>query len=254
MRPGQASVTARRVAAQRLTFDRVPASFGDPAADDALARDVVGSLVVGRTPMTRYLEARTRFFDTVVVRALDAGVGQVVVGAAGYDGRALRYRKPGVRWIEVDHPATQLDKRERLARLGIDASGVGFVAADFATDPLPAPLVEAGLDTTAATLFTLEGIAVYLERPVLESVLTQLRSVAGPGSRLAISLSVGGGSPMRAARRAAFRAAVARLGEPARSVIAPDDVESFLASTGWRLASPAEERARIAGLVVAAPN
>ncbi|MBV8159841.1 MAG: class I SAM-dependent methyltransferase [Acidimicrobiia bacterium] len=203
--------------------------------------------------MTRYLKARTAFFDSVVVGSLDAGVAQVVVGAAGYDGRALRYRMSGVRWIEVDHPDTQLDKRRRLARLGVDVSHVGFLAADFATDPLVAPLLDAGLERSSATLFLLEGIAVYLHRAVLESVLAQLRSVAGPGSRLAISLSVGGGSPVRAGHRAAFRAAVAALGEPVRSVIPPGEVDPLFAVAGWRVASPNEEQARGGGFVVAAP-
>ena len=69
--------------------------------------------------MRDYLDARTRFFDRVVVGAIGRGVRQIVVGAAGYDGRAFRYAKPGVRWFEVDHPATQRDKQERLARLGL---------------------------------------------------------------------------------------------------------------------------------------
>jgi len=47
--------------------------------------------------MRDYLRARTRFFDTKVTGALDRGCPQVVIGAAGYDGRALRYAKPGVR-------------------------------------------------------------------------------------------------------------------------------------------------------------
>jgi len=63
--------------------------------------------------MHEYIRARTAFFDRVVVSAIDRGVAQVVIGGAGYDGRAFRYAKPGVRWFEVDHPATQADKRAR---------------------------------------------------------------------------------------------------------------------------------------------
>ena len=33
--------------------------------------------------------------------------GQVVLVASGYDCRALRFRTPGVRFIELDHPDTQ---------------------------------------------------------------------------------------------------------------------------------------------------
>ena len=119
MRDGRASVTAQRVAAHRLTFDRVPAPYGDPAADVALARDVAAAAAPEPGPMREYLRARTRFFDGAVTDAVGRGCPQVVIGAAGYDGRALRYAKPGVLWFEVDHPATQRDKRSRLARLGI---------------------------------------------------------------------------------------------------------------------------------------
>jgi hypothetical protein len=36
-------VTAQRVAAHRLTLDRIPAPYGHPGADDALARDVAAA-------------------------------------------------------------------------------------------------------------------------------------------------------------------------------------------------------------------
>ena len=110
------SVTAQRVAAHRLTFDRIPAPYGDPAADEALARDVATAADVAPGPMRDYLRARIRFFDTELTGTLGRGCPQVVIGAAGYDGRALRYTKPGVRWFEVDHPATQRDKRYRRDR------------------------------------------------------------------------------------------------------------------------------------------
>src|ERR1700749_4523953 len=43
------------------------------------------------------LAARPPFLGRAVTGALGRGVAQVVVGAAGYDGRAFRYAKPGVR-------------------------------------------------------------------------------------------------------------------------------------------------------------
>ena len=42
MRDGRPSATAQRVGGHRLGFDRAPARCGDPAADEALARDVAG--------------------------------------------------------------------------------------------------------------------------------------------------------------------------------------------------------------------
>src|ERR1700760_1905393 len=165
MEDGGPSQTARRVAAYRLDFTRIPADYGDPAADHALAVDVAAGRQAPAGRMHDYLAARTTFFDRTVTGALGRGVTQVVVGAAGYDGRAFRYAKPGVRWFEVDHPATQAHKLARIARLGLDTRHIAFVAADFAADPVADLLSAAGLDTGRAALFLLEGVAVYLEQP-----------------------------------------------------------------------------------------
>jgi methyltransferase (TIGR00027 family) len=255
---GGPSTTARHVAAYRLGFTRVPAPYGDAAADEALAADVATGQEPGPGRMREYLEARTRFFDRLVVGAIDRGVRQIVIGAAGYDGRALRYAKPGVRWFEIDHPATQRDKRERLERLGIAVGQIEFVEADFTSDPVAERLTSAGLDRKKPGLFLLEGVAVYLELAVLERVLREFRQVARAGSRLAISVSV---SSAQSEARARFQAAVARLGEPARSTLAAAEAPELLARTGWHVmagdnadgpdAAARRERLRSSGLLTA---
>jgi methyltransferase (TIGR00027 family) len=238
----------------------VPADFGDPEADLVLSRDVAAGLEPAPGRMHEYIRARTAFFDRVVVRAVNAGMRQVVVGAAGYDARSLRYAKPGVRWFEVDHPATQADKLERLARLGIQAGYVRFVAADFTRDCVADRLRAAGLDDRRPALFLFEGIVVYLDKEVTESVLAQFREVTVAGSLLAISVSTASGARGNDAR-AAFRARVAELGEPARSVVEPAEAEALLARAGWAVAGPPggdspeevarRERQRTAGLLTA---
>ena len=259
MEDGGPSVTARRVATHRLGFTRLPAAYGDPAADEALAVDVAAGSEVPASRMHDYLAARTSFFDRIVVAAIGRGVRQIVVGGAGYDGRALRYAKPGVRWFEVDHPATQRDKRERLERLGIAVPHVRFVAADFSKDPVADRLLAAGLDAGAPGLFLLEGVAVYLEPAVLETVLEQFREVAAAGSRLAISVSLSRDHDVDA--RARFQASVAAMGEPARSALDAAEAEDLLARTGWRImavndnpddleAAARRERRRSAGLLL----
>src|SRR6185312_7120359 len=229
MEDGGPSQTARRVAAHRLDFSRIPADYGDPAADHALAVDVAAGRQAPAGRMHDYLAARTTFFDRTVTGALGRGVTQVVVGAAGYDGRAFRYAKPGVRWFEVDHPATQRDKLERLERLGIDASHVRFVEADFTRDPVAGRLRAAGLDPDLPSLF------------------------------LSVSLS----RPRGDAARARFQATVAALGEPARSTFEAAEAEALLARTGWPLAAEngdgqrtaaRSDRLRSVGLLVASPG
>lgn len=242
-----ASTTAQRVAAYRLAFDRAPAPFGDPAAEERLARDVAGDGDFERSSrMERYLRARTAFFDRVVVGGLERGVGQVVVVGAGYDGRALRYAKPGVRWFEVDHPATHADKRERLGRLGIDTGHVVFVAADLTQPGLGRALTGAGY-AAAPALMLVEGVAVYLDEADIDAVSRELASVAAPGTHLAVSASPRSEPELR--RRFAER--VAAIGEPARSFLDAGETQALLGRAGWR-AAPLRDEATDAGFVLAA--
>ena len=246
MEDGTASRTARRVAAHRLDYGRIATPYGDPEADLALAADVADGMAPQQSRMHDYLRARTSFFDRVVVNSIEHGIGQMVVGGAGYDGRAFRYARDGVRWFEVDHPATQADKLARVGRLGIDASHVWYVAADFTKDPVAEMLLEAGLDQHRPALFLLEGVAVYLDREVIERVLRQFRAVTVDGGRLAISVS-----PATASQaRERLHAALAAMGEPARSVLAPDDALALLAGCGWEV-TEGRDRPKTAGLLLA---
>jgi methyltransferase (TIGR00027 family) len=257
LRDGQASVTARRVAAHRLSFARPVAAFGDPDSDDALARDVAADVDVSSTSerMVAYLHARTSFFDRVVLAELDRGVGQVVVVAAGYDGRSLRYRSPGVTWFELDHPDTQQDKRQRLARLGIESAGVSFVAADFRHDDIGVRLAAAGVDRTQTTLFTVEGVVAYLDRSTIMNLFTGLRAVAHAGSRAAVSLSTTAADGTTSERRDQLRRVVSSVGEPLAEPLTPDDAADLLPHAGWRELSADESQPglRRAGLVLLAP-
>jgi methyltransferase (TIGR00027 family) len=247
VKEGTASYTARSVAARRLEYDRVAAPYGDPAADEALTSDVADGLTPARGRMHEYVRARTAFFDRVVVASIDRGVTQVVIGGAGYDGRAFRYAKPGVRWFEVDHPATQADKLERIARLGLATSQLSFIPADFTADPVAEPLLAAGLDPARPALFLFEGVVVYLEQPVTERVLTEFREVTPVGSPLAISVSTRGTT---AEARARFAERVAEIGEPARTVITSDEATGLLSAAGWKTRE-VSDRQRSAGLLLA---
>lgn len=249
MRDGQPSTTARRVAASRLDFPRLNAPFGVPDADDRLARDVAGGTdYVPDERMAGYLRLRTAFFDRVVVNGLERGATQVAMIGAGYDGRALRYAKSDVRWFEIDHPATQADKLQRLTRLTIATPNVTFVAADMVTDDVAAAMIAAGFEPDTPSLLLCEGVAVYLEPTVLAGVLAQLRSIGTAGTRLALSSRIPAADR---ARREAFAARVADLGEPV--ALAEADVGQLLTESRWRTVE-LSERAQRAGLLVAVPN
>jgi methyltransferase (TIGR00027 family) len=246
------SQTAQRVAAYRLGFERLaaPTSEGEPDADERLAADVTAGLTVDRSsPMGRYLRARTAFFDRVVVNALGRYVAQIVVVGAGYDGRALRYGAPGVRWWEVDRSITQVDKQSRLSRLGIAADNVTFVPIDLDDGGLADALTVAGFEPDTPSLCIAEGITPYLKAETIRSLFQELRAVATVGTRLAISLRRPDADPTA---RAQFEAGVAALGEPAIGSLTAENAGAVLAECRWQ---PVElkERSRTAGFVMAAP-
>jgi methyltransferase (TIGR00027 family) len=235
MRKGQVSTTAQRVAAQRLAFTRVEADHGRPQDDDALQADVAAGTSASTSTMTAYLQGRTTFFDQVVVQAIKRGVTQIAIVGAGYDGRALRYAKPGISWFELDHPDTQADKRERLERLGIDTTGIAFASADFATDDVADALAQAGQDASRATLFICEGVAGYLTRAVFERLLVALAARAKSGSQLAITIPLDAESTGQQLRRLALGKAVAKMGEPLQLSISRPELAIVLVETGWDL-------------------
>ncbi len=189
MRTDEPSRTARGVALIRSRLERLPWATGDPDADQRLTTDLLGDWTgaehMGRTStrdvLLGWVETRTDFFDAAVVDALRAGVRQIVILGAGYDGRAMRYRTPGVTFFEVDHPATQADKRARLDTVRASTEGIAFVAADFTEPGLGAALASAGHDAGASTQYVCEGVLRYLPEEWLIELLRVMAERTVPG-------------------------------------------------------------------------
>ena len=225
------SRTSQAVAAWRALLTRPSGPHGDAGAQAALCR---GMVPVADPVMRAHLRARTRFVDDQVQAALGRGTGQVVVLGAGYDDRALRFRKPGVRYFEVDHPATQDDKRLRLERAGVDVGGLTLVAADFRVDDVTTVLARAGHRADRPSLVLAEGLLVYLDRGAVVDLLAGVRSRAAPGSALAASLAVhpeGVDSAWVTARANAARPGAAT--EPWRTVLPPLAHLALVERSGW---------------------
>ncbi len=125
--------------------------------------------------------ARQTFLDAVVKRHL-AEISQFVILGAGFDTRAYREsgapRRHHVRTFEIDTPKTQAVKRALPEKVGVDTTGVVFVAADFEKDDWMARLVEAGFDPARPALFLWEGVLMYLERSAVESTLRKIAGTA----------------------------------------------------------------------------
>jgi methyltransferase (TIGR00027 family) len=230
------SRTAQGVARARARMTRPATSEGDHAGEELLNRDLGAGLDAAPGPLFHHLAARTRFFDELTLGAVDAGIAQVVIVGAGYDCRALRFRRRGVRFFELDHPSTQHDKQERLARLGVGADDVTYVAIDLVDGDVANALAGAGQDAARPTLFSCEGLLLYLNVDVVERLFAGLRRRAETTATLAMSLAVRDRAfvdPVAAARRAAWQRRLRELGEPPRTRLRRAEWDALLTRCGW---------------------
>lgn len=179
MQSGKPSRTALAAAIHRAAHQVLEngAIFRDPLAlkilgDDAesITRDVRSQ----DRRMRFFIAVRTRFAGDALASAVERGVKQLVVLGAGLDTYA--YRRPfrdRLRIFEVDHPATQAWKRERLAAAGISSpSWLTFAPINFERETLSDGLASAGFDPAHQTFFTWLGVVPYLTEDAVWSTLT----------------------------------------------------------------------------------
>jgi methyltransferase (TIGR00027 family) len=186
-----------------------------------------------------FFALRHRFAEDELAKAVTRRTTQYVILGAGLD--SFAYRRPDlVRSLdvyEVDHPASQAWKRERVAALGIPIPPtLHYAPIDFERTSLTEGLVTAGLKRHEPTFFTWLGVTQYLTR---ETVLRTLREVAAL-STVESTLVLEFLAPPRTVNgedAALFNAsaeAVARLGEPWLSFFTPDDMSDALTQAGFR--------------------
>lgn len=188
MESGQPSRTAWAAAAHRAAHQLLEGGriFSDPLAirilpEDAQAmiHDVEGD--AARRKMRLFIAVRTRFAEDALASAVEHGARQLVVLGAGLD--TFAYRNPfrdRLRVFEVDHPATQAWKRERLAAAAIPIpSSLTFAPIDFERQTLSQGLQSAGLDPAQQTFFTWLGVVPYLTEPAVWSTLAFIAQISG---------------------------------------------------------------------------
>ena len=186
--------------------------------------------------MELWMALRTRYLDDCVTRTLDRGVRQVVILGAGLDTRAARLGREGVRFFEVDQPASQADKRERLSRFeAYPMEAATFVPCDFERDDFVQLLETAGLDRRSPTCFVWEGVIYYLLEAAARSTLRRLAAEFDPRSLLVfdfLNSKMAKSSPRLREEDRAMKGIIEELGEPMRFGI--DDPTPLMAECGYR--------------------
>ena len=245
MKAGRPSRTARFVALGRALADaglsHIP-DFHDPTARVFLSDRGKQALAKAaraardgkkriRAEMARgYAEVmglRTVVIDAAVRDAFARGARQLVILGAGFDGRAWRMRElEGVRVFEVDHPATQAEKRARVPELPPPVGIVSFVPVNFARDSLDTALARAGHDRSSPTCWIWEGVVMYLTRDAVNATLGAIAGRSAPGSTLIVNYH-------SIHRRLFMRLALRWIGEPQLSAWTPSDMAADLRAAGF---------------------
>jgi methyltransferase (TIGR00027 family) len=241
------SRTAERVALRRAAHQLLD----DPRVhDDPLALAILGGAEAAALradprrfedgpvarPLRAFLAVRSRLAEDTLAHAVAAGVRQYVVLGAGLDTFAYRNPYPNLRVFEVDHPATQAWKRQRLADAHITVpEAATFVPVDFATEPLAQALHAAGLRSEEPSFFSWLGVTPYLEPANVLATLEAIAPFAANGGGVVFDYNTSPAA-LPPTRRAAFEALAARVaaaGEPFRGFFEPETLVTALRAMGF---------------------
>ena len=189
-----------------------------------------------------FLAARARLVDDLVVKLSEEGLEQIVLLGAGFDTMALRIRESlrKVTVFEVDHPATQIVKREVMERINQTSKGpenLKFVAVDFEKEDFTQKLCEAGFDPSCRSLIVWLGVSLYLTERTVANTLEQISTLGGEGTKLVwdylLAEVINGTTTNRDALDKARRAA--NLGEPWLFGLQTSQVPYYVEQFGFHL-------------------
>jgi len=187
MKPNESSRTALIPARQRAAHQLLDhgSILDDPFAMKILGEDEKDVLqFANQHPLAsigRLLSAaRSRIAEEALSEAVERGIRQIVILGAGLDTFALRnpHAARQIRVFEVDHPATQAWKRQRLAEAQlVPPSWLIFVPIDFERDNLREKLFSAGFQQSSPAFFTWLGVVPYLTEDAIDSTLDYMASI-----------------------------------------------------------------------------
>jgi methyltransferase (TIGR00027 family) len=199
MRKNQSSLTAAGMAIargvesekaedERICYDPYARRFVPVWLYSTMAFFIRSGYAGRRGPgVGEFLIARDRYIDDILQDFLNKGMRQLVILGAGYDSRAYRFDKlkEQTKVFEVDHPATQADKKEKVRRIfGTIPAQVTFVPIDFNSQTLEKRLPESGYDLKFVTLFIWQGVTMYLSSEAVDNTLKFVTEYSPSGSAI----------------------------------------------------------------------
>lgn len=225
-------LTSLWVAAMRaVETDREDALISDPHARALAGERGFEVLAKGDPPgavRPPVIAVRTLYFDGAIRTALESGIRQIVVLAAGMDARAFRLEFPaGTTFFELDQAEVLAYKAQHLGDAMPRCRRV-TVPVDLRQD-WTAPLLAAGMDRTAPAVWLVEGLLPYLRETDVHALLARVTDLAA--ARSEILFDVSSRAILESPRMKERLEFVASLGAPWQ--FACDEPETLLEPLGW---------------------
>lgn len=203
--------------------------------DQATALDWV--MKVQNAPITI---SRARYAEDCLELAIKHGVEQYIILGAGMETFAFRKLEMMERLhvYEVDHPATQAFKQQRLSELGWEIpSHLEFVPVDFSKEKLADVLKRSSYDPDKNAFFSWLGVTYYLSKGTVLDTLRSIRAIAPRESTVVFDyIDSEGFDPAKAAKRMQLmQAIVERVGEPMKAHFDPATLGKELGAIDLRL-------------------
>jgi methyltransferase (TIGR00027 family) len=208
--------------------------FSDPFALQILDEEARAGMQAmaddsAHRPMRLFIAARSRFSEEAMAACVRRGVRQVVILGAGLDTFSLRNPHAGVSVYEIDYPATQAWKRERLAQAGVELpASLTFAPVDFERQSLAEGLAAAGFRSDQPAYFQWLGVVPYLTREAIVATLDFIASIEGAEVVFDYSEPFENFPPAMRANLTAIAERAASLGEPWLSMFNPPDMAALL--------------------------
>ena len=172
-------------------------------------------------------------------RLLQGEFEQYVLLGAGLD--SIAWRRPdllrSLSIFEVDHPASQAWKRQRIEDLSLPTADAHvFVPVDFERQSLREGLDAGGFDWSRATLFAWLGVMPYLSPDAVEETLRTIAS-ARPGSEVVFDYRCEDSALDDIGRRfiETFMTMAAESGEPVQPGCSATEVEQVIVRCGLKV-------------------
>lgn len=195
---------------------------------------------------TLHYVLRKRFIEDSIRHALADGATQIVNIGAGFDTLAWRLHTefPSATFIEIDHPATSVVKKDALVEKG---DNLHLIAVDLSEKSVESVLGSSVFfDTSRKTAYICEGVLMYLDESVVCSLFQALKNLTGSGSTFVFTAL------------ASMKSKDTNVGlllklylkfksEPVNWSIEPNQIEDFVKQQGYILEAQANDAHIIKG-------